>query len=79
MWTPKSKLQQRGSRLLTVEDRPVENDDIVNLDFEGFVDGQPFEGGKAEGFTLKIGSNHFIPGFEEQLIGKNKGKNLKST
>lgn len=71
------KLQQRGSRLLTVEDRPVGNDDIVNLDFEGFVDGQPFEGGKVEGFTLKIGSNHFIPGFEEQLIGKNKGEEFE--
>jgi len=54
-------------------DRAIENGDSVNLDFEGFIDGEPFEGGKAENYTLKIGSGSFIPGFEEQLIGLKKG------
>ena len=57
--------------MIDVEDRAVENGDTVNLDFEGFVDGEAFEGGKGEGYPLVIGSNTFIPGFEEQLIGAN--------
>lgn len=63
------KIQDRNSRLITVEDRPVQDKDIVNIDFEGFIDGKPFEGGSGKGYTLAIGSNTFIPGFEEQLIG----------
>jgi trigger factor len=55
-------------------DRAVENGDQVNLDFEGFVDGVAFQGGKAEGYSLKIGSGSFIPGFEDQLIGLKKGE-----
>ena len=62
-------MADRNSRLVTVEDRPVENGDITVIDFEGFVDGVAFEGGKAEGHELEIGSGTFIPGFEEQLIG----------
>ena len=53
------------------EDRPVETGDIATIDFEGFVDGKAFEGGKAEGHELEIGSNTFIPGFEDQVIGMN--------
>ena len=56
-----------------VEDRAVENGDIATIDFEGFVDGTPFEGGKGTDYPLTIGSNTFIPGFEDQLIGVNTG------
>ena len=63
------KLQEQNSRLISVDDRPVENHDIVVIDFEGFVDGKTFEGGKAEGHQLEIGSNTFILGFEDQIIG----------
>ena len=62
-------VRERNSRLVTVEDRPVQNDDLVVIDFEGFVDGVAFEGGKAENYNLKIGSGSFIPGFEDQIIG----------
>ena len=62
-------MQEHNSRLITIEDRPVEKGDIATIDFEGFVDGKPFEGGKAEGHELEIGSNTFIPGFEDQVIG----------
>ena len=62
-------MQEHNSRLITVEDRPVEKGDIANIDFEGFVGEKAFEGGKAEGYDLEIGSNSFIPGFEEQIIG----------
>ena len=65
------KERESNSRMIDVEDRAVENGDTVNLDFEGFVDGETFEGGKGEGYPLVIGSNTFIPGFEEQLIGAN--------
>ncbi len=62
-------MQEHNSRLITVENRPVEKGDIVTIDFEGFVDGKAFEGGKAENHELEIGSNTFIPGFEDQIIG----------
>ena len=62
-------MQEHNSRMITVEDRPVESGDIETIDFEGFVDGEAFEGGKAEGHELEIGSNTFIPGFEDQIIG----------
>lgn len=64
------KLRDRNSRLVTVEDRAAQNGDTVVFDFEGFTDGQPFEGGKAENYTLELGSHQFIPGFEEQLVDK---------
>jgi len=67
-------LQERNARLIPVEDRTIEKGDTVNLDYEGFKDELPFEGGKAEGHNLEIGSNSFIPGFEDQLIGKRKGE-----
>lgn len=62
-------MQERNSRLVSVEDRAVESGDMTVIDFEGSVDGVPFEGGKAEGHELEIGSNTFIPGFEDQIIG----------
>lgn len=62
-------MQEKNARLVSVEDRAVENGDITVIDFEGFVDEKAFEGGKAENHELTIGSNTFIPGFEEQIIG----------
>ena len=62
-------MQDHNSRLITVEDRPVEEGDITVIDFVGSVDGVEFEGGKAENHELTIGSNTFIPGFEDQIIG----------
>lgn len=67
------KKREMNSRMVPVEDRPIEKDDVANIDFEGFCDGVPFDGGKGEGFDLTIGSGQFIPGFEEQLIGKSIG------
>ena len=61
--------QLKNARTITVEGRPVQDKDEVVLDFEGFVDGVAFEGGKAENYDLEIGSNSFIPGFEDQVIG----------
>ena len=65
------KLQERNSRLVTVEGRAAAEGDTVTFDFDGYVDGQPFDGGKAENYTLVLGSHQFIPGFEEQIVGKN--------
>ena len=67
-------MQERNARLVNVEDRPVEKDDTTVIDFEGFVDGVAFEGGKAENHELVIGSNTFIPGFEDQIIGMKIGE-----
>mgnify|MGYP004456713907 FL=1 len=63
------RMAEKNSRLVTVEDRAVKNKDIAVIDFEGFVDGVAFEGGKAEKHELEIGSKTFIPGFEDQVIG----------
>ncbi len=63
------KERENNSRLISVEDRPVEDGDMTVLDFEGFIDGVAFEGGKGEDYSLTIGSGTFIPGFEEALIG----------
>ncbi|MCI8888520.1 MAG: trigger factor [Hungatella sp.] len=68
------KIQDQNSRLLSVEDRPVADGDETIIDFEGFVDGKSFDGGKAEDYNLVIGSHSFIDTFEEQLIGKNVGE-----
>ena len=59
--------------MVTVEDRAAETGDTVEIDFEGFVDGEAFEGGKAENFNLELGSGQFIPGFEDQIVGHNTG------
>ena len=66
--------QDKASRTIDVDDRPVQEGDTVNLDYAGTVDGVAFEGGTAEGQTLKIGSHQFIEGFEEQMIGMNVGE-----
>ena len=69
--------RQQQARMITVEDRPVQDGDIATIDYEGFVDGVAFEGGKAEGHALTIGSHSFIDTFEEQLIGKNIGDDVE--
>lgn len=63
------ELRERNARIISVTDRNVEDGDIVTIDFEGFIDGVAFDGGKAEEYDLTIGSGQFIPGFEEQIIG----------
>ena len=69
-----NKEREQNSRIITVDDRAVEDGDMTVIDFEGFVDGEAFEGGKGEDYTLTIGSHSFIDTFEEQLIGKNIGE-----
>lgn len=69
--------RENNARNITVEDRPVKDGDMTTLDFEGFVDGVPFEGGKGENYPLTIGSGAFIPGFEEQLVGAEIGKEVE--
>ena len=66
-------VRSRNSRVVDVEGRAVENGDIAVIDFDGYVDGVAFEGGKSENYNLTIGSGSFIPGFEEQIIGHNAG------
>lgn len=68
---------EKNARTITVEDRPVQDGDEVILDFEGFVDGVAFEGGKGDNYPLTIGSGAFIPGFEEQLVGAESGKEVE--
>ena len=70
------KERENNARTIEVEGRAVEDGDIATIDFEGFVDGVAFEGGKGENYPLTIGSGSFIPGFEEQLIGKNKDEEV---
>ncbi len=67
------ELQKKNAELAIKEDGKIEDGDTVILDFEGFVDGEAFEGGKAENYSLEIGSGSFIPGFEEQLVGEEAG------
>ena len=67
-------VQTKNARILTVEDGIVENKDLTVIDFEGLLEGVPFDGGKAEKYELEIGSGNFIPGFEEQLIGMKVGE-----
>jgi len=74
-----SRVQQRNSRMIEVTDRPAQIGDSANIDFEGTIDGVPFEGGKAEGHTLKLGSGQFIPGFEDQIVGHNVGDTFDVT
>ncbi len=68
------ELVERNARLISVEDRAVQDGDITVIDFEGFVDGVAFDGGKGENYELAIGSNSFVPGFEEQIIGHSIGE-----
>ncbi len=68
---------EQNSRMITVDDRAVQSGDIAVIDFEGFVDGNAFEGGKGEDYSLTIGSHSFIDNFEDQLIGKNTGDEVE--
>lgn len=69
-----TKVQEQNARLVAADDRPVQDGDQTIIDFEGFIDGVPFEGGKGEDYPLTIGSHSFIDTFEEQLIGKSVGE-----
>jgi trigger factor len=71
-----SRLRDRNARLVTVQ-RPAQNDDTVTIDFEGYIDDIPFEGGKGDNYPLVLGSGRFIPGFEEQLVGHAAGEECK--
>lgn len=71
------KEREKNARTVSVEDRAVANGDMIMLDFEGFVDGVAFDGGKGENYPLTIGSGSFIPGFEDQLVGAELGKELE--
>jgi trigger factor len=70
------RIQNQNARIITVEDRPVQKGDTVVIDYAGFVGEEQFEGGTAENHSLEIGSNSFIPGFEDGLIGKNTGEEV---
>ena len=67
-------VRERNGRMVTVEDRPAENGDTTVIDFEGFCDGEAFDGGKAENYNLKLGGGNFIPGFEEAIVGHKTGE-----
>lgn len=71
-----NSMRDRNARIITKEEGTVEKDDIAVIDFEGFIDGVPFEGGKGENYELKIGSGTFIPGFEDQLVGAKIGETV---
>ena len=73
------KVRERNSRLVSVEDRAAKEGDTAVIDFEGFVDGEAFEGGKAEKYSLALGSGNFIPGFEEQIVGHEVGEEFTIT
>jgi trigger factor len=71
------KEREKNSRMVDIDDRAVENGDMIKLNFEGFVDGVAFEGGKGEDYPLTIGSGSFIPGFEDQLVGAKIGEDVE--
>lgn len=71
------RVRESNSRMITIDDRATEDGDTVVIDFDGYVDGEQFEGGKAEDYTLVLGSHSFIDTFEEQLIGKNAGDDVE--
>lgn len=70
------KVREQNSRMITVENRGIKKDDTAVIDFEGFVDGEPFQGGKGEDYSLIIGSHSFIDTFEDQLVGKKAGEEV---
>lgn len=70
-------MREKNARIVEVTDRPIKNGDIAIIDFKGFVDGKQFEGGTSENHSLEIGSGQFIPGFEEQLVGAEAGKEVE--
>ncbi len=67
------RVQTRNSRMIDIDDRAAQLEDLVNIDFDGYVDGKQFDGGKSEGHSLKLGSGQFIPGFEDQIVGHKIG------
>ena len=69
-----AKTRKQNARMVTIEDRPAQMGDTVSIDFDGFLDGERFDGGKAEGYSLELGSNSFVPGFEEQVVGMTIGE-----
>ena len=71
------KVREQNSRMITVDNRGIKKDDTAVIDFEGFVDGEPFEGGKGEDYSLVIGSHSFIDTFEDQLVGKKTGDDVE--
>ena len=66
--------RKRNARMIDIDDRAAQMGDTANIDFDGFLDGERFEGGKAEGYSLELGSNSFVPGFEEQVVGMKIGE-----
>ncbi|MCI9079803.1 MAG: trigger factor [Lachnospiraceae bacterium] len=72
-----SRVRENNSRMITVDDRATQDGDTVIIDFDGYVDGEQFEGGKAEDYSLVLGSHTFIDNFEEQLVGKNTGDSVE--
>lgn len=71
------RVREQNSRMVTIEDRGIQQDDTAVIDFEGFVDGEPFQGGKGDDYSLVIGSHSFIDNFEDQLVGKNTGDEVE--
>ncbi len=72
-----SRVRENNSRMITIDDRATQDGDTVIIDFEGYVDGEQFEGGRAEDYSLVLGSHTFIDSFEEQLVGKNAGESVE--
>ncbi len=70
------EMQEKNARIINVEDRPVKEGDTLTIDYKGYIGDEEFEGGSAENQSLEIGSKQFIPGFEEQLVGKNAGEEI---
>ena len=68
------KARKQNARKVSVDDRPAQMGDTVDIDFDGFLNGERFDGGKADGYSLELGSNSFVPGFEEQLVGMSIGE-----
>ncbi len=71
------RVRDNNARIIDVDDRPAQKTDTVIFDFEGFTDGKPFDGGKAQKFSLELGSGRFIPGFEDQIVGKSIGEDFE--
>ena len=69
-----NSVRKRNARMIDIDDRAAELGDTVNIDFDGYLDGERFDGGKAEGYSLELGSNSFVPGFEDQIVGMKIGE-----
>ena len=69
-----NSVRKRNARMIDIDDRAAEMGDTVDIDFDGYLDGERFDGGKAEGYSLELGSNSFVPGFEDQIVGMKIGE-----